>query len=60
MSQATHGARRAAWCLLFVVLAVAAVACGGAKQGVEYRCPMHPEVVSSRPGDCPICGMRPR
>ena len=23
-----------------------------------YRCPMHPEVVSDHPGDCPICGMR--
>ncbi len=24
----------------------------------RYRCPMHPEYVSDRPGDCPICGMR--
>jgi Cu+-exporting ATPase len=23
----------------------------------EYTCPMHPEVVRSAPGDCPICGM---
>jgi hypothetical protein len=25
--------------------------------GVRYECPMHPDVVSSRPGPCPICGM---
>jgi P-type Cu+ transporter len=25
--------------------------------GVEYTCPMHPEVVRDRPGNCPICGM---
>lgn len=23
----------------------------------SYVCPMHPEVVSDQPGDCPICGM---
>lgn len=25
--------------------------------GSAYTCPMHPEVVRSGPGDCPICGM---
>jgi hypothetical protein len=24
----------------------------------SYHCPMHPDYVSDRPGDCPICGMR--
>lgn len=24
---------------------------------VQYTCPMHPEVVRDKPGDCPICGM---
>jgi P-type Cu+ transporter len=25
--------------------------------GASYTCPMHPEIVSDRPGSCPICGM---
>ncbi len=24
----------------------------------DYTCPMHPQIHSDRPGDCPICGMR--
>ena len=27
------------------------------KGGVEYTCPMHPEIVRNEPGNCPICGM---
>ena len=27
------------------------------RPGVTYTCPMHPEVVRSEPGSCPICGM---
>lgn len=23
----------------------------------EYTCPMHPEVISDKPGQCPSCGM---
>ena len=25
--------------------------------GIKYSCPMHPEVISDKPGSCPKCGM---
>ncbi len=28
-----------------------------ASEGVVYTCPMHPEVTSDKPGQCPKCGM---
>jgi Cu+-exporting ATPase len=28
-----------------------------AREGITYTCPMHPEVISDKPGPCPICGM---
>ncbi|GMV31459.1 MAG: copper-translocating P-type ATPase [Rhodanobacteraceae bacterium] len=28
-----------------------------ALEGASYTCPMHPEIVQSSPGSCPICGM---
>jgi len=29
----------------------------GSGQAVVYHCPMHPNYLSHKPGDCPICGM---
>ena len=26
-------------------------------QSLTYTCPMHPDILSDRPGECPICGM---
>ena len=58
--------------LLFAVLLAGTVVvsgCSGAKpaaktettgdavQAVQYTCPMHPEVISDKPGKCPKCGM---
>ena len=28
-----------------------------ADEGVRYTCPMHPQIVQTGPGSCPICGM---
>jgi RND family efflux transporter MFP subunit len=30
---------------------------GEATIAVNYTCPMHPQIISDRPGSCPICGM---
>ncbi|MDD5678324.1 MAG: efflux RND transporter periplasmic adaptor subunit [Kiritimatiellae bacterium] len=45
-------------------MAILPMGCGkGSRQheaarSASYHCPMHPAVVSDKPGDCPICGMR--
>jgi Cu+-exporting ATPase len=28
-----------------------------APPGAQYTCPMHPEILQTGPGDCPLCGM---
>jgi hypothetical protein len=33
-------------------------ATGEAPAGTIYTCPMHPEVRSDKPGNCPKCGMK--
>ncbi|WP_339880758.1 vitamin K epoxide reductase family protein [uncultured Algoriphagus sp.] len=31
---------------------------GDKKQGTQYTCTMHPEIISDKPGKCPKCGMK--
>jgi hypothetical protein len=31
---------------------------GDKKQGTQYTCTMHPEIISNKPGKCPKCGMK--
>src|SRR5512147_2932390 len=37
---------------------VPAASSDGATQALRYTCPMHPQYISDRTGECPICGMR--
>lgn len=30
---------------------------GAGSEATRYTCPMHPQVISDKPGQCPICGM---
>jgi Cu(I)/Ag(I) efflux system membrane fusion protein len=55
------GLRLVALVALVLAAAVLLAGCQGGGQAQAhtlYHCPMHPNYVSDRPGDCPICGMR--
>ena len=68
----TAGKRRVLWITLALVVVALAAGVGvryfgksgratvatPSQAAVKYHCPMHPTMVSDRPGDCPICGMR--
>ena len=49
------------WGMYLVVLLATLTSCGHdgdhAENADTYTCPMHPTVVSDRPGSCPVCGM---
>lgn len=50
--------RQAAFVIL-TAMVILLTACSGSEEAHDdtYTCPMHPTVVSDRPGSCPVCGM---
>ncbi|MFB3883304.1 MAG: efflux RND transporter periplasmic adaptor subunit [Armatimonadota bacterium] len=63
--------RGRAWVALLIILVLIAAGAAGylalrhrhsteataAKSGELWTCPMHPQIIRSQPGNCPICGM---
>ncbi len=55
-------------CFISITLMVLATACNQkrsenhtheTKEGIEiYTCPMHPQIIRDKPGNCPICDMK--
>ena len=52
---------RSNWSLYLILALLTLTACGQggdyADHADTYTCPMHPTVLSDRPGACPVCGM---
>lgn len=44
--------------MLFALIACSPVWAQGKEQATTYTCPMHPQVHVSKPGNCPLCGMK--
>jgi hypothetical protein len=61
--------KKAVYVVMVAVSMALFAGCGNANQSktstqqtsaekVVYTCPMHPEVTSDKPGNCPKCGMK--
>jgi Cu(I)/Ag(I) efflux system membrane fusion protein len=55
----SRNASRRSWALALLALLPLVAACGGTESAAHesWTCPMHPQIVSDRPGSCPICHM---